>query len=79
MPINVPVLEPMLLPHSTIDAHCNLLLLHLQVALALAVADDSVAFELCDLHWGNVMLLTLLLTVLHCPPCPAGCPGTGCR
>jgi hypothetical protein len=42
----------------------------MQVALALAVAEDSLAFEHRNLHWGSIMLLTLILLLLPLPIMP---------
>eukprot|EP00775_Hariotina_reticulata_P005959 gene5959-6198_t len=38
----------------------------LQVAMALAVAEESVAFEHRDLHWGNIMLSPATSTHISC-------------
>lgn len=42
----------------------------LQVALALAIAEDSLAFEHRDLHWGNVMLTPASSTYITCRYAP---------
>jgi serine/threonine-protein kinase haspin len=44
----------------------HLLLACLQVAMALAVAEEAVAFEHRDLHWGNIMLSPATSTHISC-------------